>query len=92
MARKSSRELLMESKKAQPGHAAGRVRSQSRDHTVEIGLSRKSALNDRYFEDKPGRSRSLDNLLESVSISSTALHSTARAPADCAIPSRRARV
>lgn len=45
-----------------------RVRSQSRDHTVEKALSRKSALNDRYFEDK-GRSRSLDNLLESVSYS-----------------------
>lgn len=45
-----------------------RVRSQSRDHTVENALSRKSALNDRYFEDK-GRSRSLDNLLESVSFS-----------------------
>ncbi|XP_049851037.1 unconventional myosin-XV isoform X4 [Schistocerca gregaria] len=41
-----------------------RVRSQSRDHTVQqTGLSRKSALNDRYFEDR-GRSRSLDNLLE----------------------------
>ncbi|KAE8738384.1 hypothetical protein FOCC_FOCC016139, partial [Frankliniella occidentalis] len=76
-ARKPSRELLVESKKNHaspvngvghghaPNHAPGRVRSQSRDHTAEIGLSRKSALNDRYFEDKPGRSRSLDNLLES---------------------------
>ncbi len=65
--------MLVENKKphASPAagqHAPGRVRSQSRDHTAEIGLSRKSALNDRYFEDKPGRSRSLDNLLESVSI------------------------
>ncbi|GLH06473.1 Unconventional myosin IC [Gryllus bimaculatus] len=42
----------------------GRVRSQSRDHTVQMALSRKSALNDRYFENK-GRSRSMDNLLES---------------------------
>ncbi|XP_014248612.2 unconventional myosin-XV isoform X2 [Cimex lectularius] len=42
-----------------------KVRSVSRDHTTESGLSRKSALNDRYF-DKPGRSRSLDNLLSPV--------------------------
>jgi hypothetical protein len=42
-----------------------RVRSQSRDHTNDIGLSRKSALNDRYFEEKT-RSRSLDNLLGDV--------------------------
>ncbi|CAG2054867.1 unnamed protein product, partial [Timema podura] len=55
--RKESRELKESNK-------SGKLRSQSRDHTVEIGLSRKSALNDRYFEDK-GRSRSLDNLLES---------------------------
>lgn len=72
-ARKPSREMLMESKKPHAGPVnghgpgPGRLRSQSRDHTVEMGLSRKSALNDRYFEDKPGRSRSLDNLLESVS-------------------------
>ncbi|XP_063236075.1 unconventional myosin-XV [Bacillus rossius redtenbacheri] len=46
------------------GKKGGKLRSQSRDHTVEMGLSRQSALNDRYFEDK-GRSRSLDNLLES---------------------------
>ncbi|KAG8264185.1 Belongs to the TRAFAC class myosin-kinesin ATPase super [Homalodisca vitripennis] len=45
-------------------HAA-KVRSVSRDHTVDSGLSRHSALNDRYF-DKPGRSRSLDNLLSPV--------------------------
>ncbi|XP_014277405.1 unconventional myosin-XV isoform X2 [Halyomorpha halys] len=44
-----------------------KVRSVSRDHTTESGLSRKSALNDRYF-DKPGRSRSLDNLLSPVVI------------------------
>ena len=44
-----------------------KVRSVSRDHTNESGLSRNSALNDRYF-DKPGRSRSLDNLLSPVSI------------------------
>lgn len=42
-----------------------KVRSVSRDHTTESGLSRNSALNDRYF-DKPGRSRSLDNLLSPV--------------------------
>ncbi|XP_075232051.1 unconventional myosin 10A isoform X3 [Lycorma delicatula] len=42
-----------------------KVRSVSRDHTTEMGLSRQSALNDRYF-DKPGRSRSLDNLLSPV--------------------------
>jgi hypothetical protein len=49
-------------------HKPGKIRSQSRDHTVEgdNGLSRKSALNDRYFEDK-ARSRSLDNLLGDVS-------------------------
>ncbi|KAJ1528093.1 hypothetical protein ONE63_008009 [Megalurothrips usitatus] len=65
-ARKPSREMVTDNKKSHAApNAAGRVRSQSRDHTVEMGLSRKSALNDRYFEDKPGRSRSLDNLLES---------------------------
>ncbi|XP_020280008.1 unconventional myosin-XV isoform X2 [Pseudomyrmex gracilis] len=32
--------------------------------TTEIGLSRKSALNDRYFEKEKQRSRSLDNLLQ----------------------------
>lgn len=43
-----------------------KVRSVSRDHTTtDSGLSRQSALNDRYF-DKPGRSRSLDNLLSPV--------------------------
>uniref|UniRef100_A0A0K8SUT5 Unconventional myosin-XV n=1 Tax=Lygus hesperus TaxID=30085 RepID=A0A0K8SUT5_LYGHE len=44
-----------------------KVRSISRDHTPpdSHGLSRKSALNDRYF-DKPGRSRSLDNLLSPI--------------------------
>lgn len=44
-----------------------KVRSISRDHTIEMGLSRQSALNDRYF-DKPGRSRSLDNLLTPVTV------------------------
>nr|CAD7393755.1 unnamed protein product [Timema cristinae] len=53
-----------ESRDMKESNKSGKLRSQSRDHTVEIGLSRKSALNDRYFEDK-GRSRSLDNLLES---------------------------
>lgn len=33
--------------------------------TAEMGLSRKSALNDRYFEKEKQRSRSLDNLLQS---------------------------
>lgn len=32
--------------------------------TTEMGLSRKSALNDRYFEKEKQRSRSLDNLLQ----------------------------
>ncbi|XP_076390888.1 unconventional myosin 10A isoform X2 [Megachile rotundata] len=32
--------------------------------TTETGLSRKSALNDRYFEKEKQRSRSLDNLLQ----------------------------
>lgn len=62
--RKQSHELLEETVHA-PRKPLDRIRSQSKDHTVETGLSRKSALNDRYFED--GRSRSLDNLLESVS-------------------------
>ena len=31
---------------------------------MEMGLSRKSALNDRYFEKEKQRSRSLDNLLQ----------------------------
>lgn len=33
------------------------------ESTAEMGLSRKSALNDRYFESEKQRSRSLDNLL-----------------------------
>ncbi|XP_054281634.1 unconventional myosin-XV-like isoform X2 [Macrosteles quadrilineatus] len=45
-------------------------RSISRDHTTDSGLSRQSALNDRYF-DKPGRSRSLDNLLSPVAAASS---------------------
>ncbi|XP_071649931.1 unconventional myosin-XV-like [Temnothorax longispinosus] len=40
------------------------------DTTTEMGLSRKSALNDRYFEKEKQRSRSLDNLLQSEIISS----------------------
>lgn len=43
------------------------MRSISRDHIVESGLSRQSALNDRYFEKESTRSRSLDNLLSPVS-------------------------
>ncbi|XP_016845570.1 unconventional myosin-XV isoform X2 [Nasonia vitripennis] len=35
------------------------------ESTAEMGLSRKSALNDRYFEKEKQRSRSLDNLLAS---------------------------
>lgn len=61
--RKQSRELLEETVHT-PRKPVNRIRSQSKDHTVESGLSRKSALNDRYFED--GRSRSLDNLLDPV--------------------------
>ncbi|XP_068984012.1 unconventional myosin-XV isoform X3 [Bombus flavifrons] len=34
------------------------------ESTTETGLSRKSALNDRYFEKEKQRSRSLDNLLQ----------------------------
>lgn len=63
--RKQSRELIEETVHT-PRKPANRIRSQSKDHTVESGLSRKSALNDRYFED--GRSRSLDNLLDPVRI------------------------
>ncbi|XP_077262617.1 unconventional myosin 10A [Temnothorax americanus] len=40
------------------------------DTTTEMGLSRKSALNDRYFEKEKQRSRSLDNLLQSEIVSS----------------------
>ncbi|XP_066584309.1 unconventional myosin-XV [Prorops nasuta] len=35
------------------------------ESSAEMGLSRKSALNDRYFEKEKQRSRSLDNLLQS---------------------------
>ncbi|CAH0384305.1 unnamed protein product [Bemisia tabaci] len=49
------------------GPIHSKVRSISRDHSVEMGLSRQSALNDRYF-DKPGRSRSLDNLLSPITL------------------------
>ncbi|KMQ93138.1 unconventional myosin-xv isoform x1, partial [Lasius niger] len=45
------------------------VRKQSHEaileSTTETGLSRKSALNDRYFDKEKQRSRSLDNLLQS---------------------------
>ncbi|XP_039312298.1 unconventional myosin-XV [Solenopsis invicta] len=44
------------------------MRKQSHEvilETTEMGLSRKSALNDRYFEKEKQRSRSLDNLLQS---------------------------
>lgn len=34
------------------------------ESSTEMGLSRKSALNDRYFEKEKQRSRSLDNLLQ----------------------------
>lgn len=47
--------------------AQPKLRSISRDHIVETGLSRRSALNDRYFEKESARSRSLDNLLSPVS-------------------------
>lgn len=43
------------------------MRKQSHEailETTEMGLSRKSALNDRYFEKEKQRSRSLDNLLQ----------------------------
>ncbi|XP_018350693.1 PREDICTED: unconventional myosin-XV isoform X2 [Trachymyrmex septentrionalis] len=50
------------------------MRKQSHDvileTTTEMGLSRKSALNDRYFEKEKQRSRSLDNLLQSEVVSS----------------------
>ncbi|XP_023288541.1 unconventional myosin-XV [Orussus abietinus] len=38
--------------------------------TSETGLSRKSALNDRYFDNEKQRSRSLDNLLQPEVVSS----------------------
>ncbi|XP_065335143.1 unconventional myosin-XV isoform X4 [Cloeon dipterum] len=60
ISRKMSHEVISE--KWADSQQPGRTRSQSRDHTNDIGLSRKSALNDRYFEEKT-RSRSLDNLL-----------------------------
>ncbi|XP_065213017.1 unconventional myosin-XV isoform X2 [Planococcus citri] len=46
-----------------PQNAQPKMRSISRDHMVESGLSRQSALNDRYFDKESTRSRSLDNLL-----------------------------
>ncbi|XP_059488251.1 unconventional myosin-XV isoform X2 [Neocloeon triangulifer] len=60
LTRKMSHEVISE--KWADAQQPSRGRSQSRDHTNDIGLSRKSALNDRYFEEKT-RSRSLDNLL-----------------------------
>lgn len=65
--RKMSHDIISD-KWPETNKPAGKMRSQSRDHTTEdqeMGLSRKSALNDRYFEDK-ARSRSLDNLLGDV--------------------------
>ncbi|XP_033324040.2 unconventional myosin 10A isoform X1 [Megalopta genalis] len=52
----------------QPPVAKPSVRKQSHEAILETtaatGLSRKSALNDRYFEREKQRSRSLDNLLQ----------------------------
>ncbi|XP_076680726.1 unconventional myosin 10A isoform X1 [Andrena cerasifolii] len=52
----------------QPPVTKPSVRKQSHEgileSTTETGLSRKSALNDRYFEKEKQRSRSLDNLLQ----------------------------
>ncbi|XP_076764901.1 unconventional myosin-XV-like [Xylocopa sonorina] len=52
----------------QPPVTKPSVRKQSHEaileSTMETGLSRKSALNDRYFEKEKQRSRSLDNLLQ----------------------------
>ncbi|XP_026670463.1 unconventional myosin-XV [Ceratina calcarata] len=52
----------------QPPVAKPSVRKQSHEAmletTADTGLSRKSALNDRYFEKEKQRSRSLDNLLQ----------------------------
>ncbi|XP_024944481.1 uncharacterized protein LOC107271471 isoform X3 [Cephus cinctus] len=52
----------------QPPVAKPSARKQSHEAVLEpaeTGLSRKSALNDRYFEKEKQRSRSLDNLLQS---------------------------
>ncbi|KAK2585066.1 hypothetical protein KPH14_008582 [Odynerus spinipes] len=52
----------------QPPVSKAPARKQSHEaileSTTETGLSRKSALNDRYFEKEKQRSRSLDNLLQ----------------------------
>ncbi|XP_043471659.1 unconventional myosin-XV [Leptopilina heterotoma] len=51
----------------QPPISKAPMRKQSHEgilETTEMGLSRKSALNDRYFEKEKQRSRSLDNLLQ----------------------------
>ncbi|XP_029046871.1 unconventional myosin-XV isoform X2 [Osmia bicornis bicornis] len=52
----------------QPPVAKPSMRKQSHEGiletTTDTGLSRKSALNDRYFEKEKQRSRSLDNLLQ----------------------------
>jgi len=49
-------------------HLKIQIRKQSHEAiletTTEMGLSRKSALNDRYFDKEKQRSRSLDNLLQ----------------------------
>jgi myosin-15 len=56
------------SKKLIPTFSDHQMRKQSHEavleSTTEMGLSRKSALNDRYFEKEKQRSRSLDNLLQ----------------------------
>ncbi|XP_044008895.1 unconventional myosin-XV [Aphidius gifuensis] len=58
----------------QPPVVKSPTRKQSHEPVLEtsgeIGLSRKSALNDRYFEKEKQRSRSLDNLLQSEIIPS----------------------
>ncbi|XP_076234476.1 unconventional myosin 10A [Calliopsis andreniformis] len=56
----------------QPPVTKPSVRKQSHEgilETTDTGLSRKSALNDRYFEKDKQRSRSLDNLLQAEMIS-----------------------
>ncbi|EGI59287.1 Myosin-XV, partial [Acromyrmex echinatior] len=61
--------FLEQRKNSLPPIKKREMRKQSHDiileTTTEMGLSRKSALNDRYFEKEKQRSRSLDNLLQS---------------------------
>ncbi|KAK0170258.1 hypothetical protein PV328_010838 [Microctonus aethiopoides] len=58
----------------QPPVVKSPTRKQSHEPVLEssgeMGLSRQSALNDRYFEKEKQRSRSLDNLLQSEIVSS----------------------